>query len=170
VSKKYPWLTNTPFPLQISVWKITPANQCRINKNRASSKATRLFLMKWRDSFICVTWLIHMRDVTHSYVWRDSFICVTWLIHMCDVTHSYVWRDSFICVTWLIHICDVTHSYVWRDIRSKEALYWFVTVARLQVLCIEKIVWYLNIYSYLWKEQLTNLWPCCTLRFVVFKK
>ena len=69
----------------------------------------------WRDSFICVTWLIHMCDVTHSYVWRDSFLGVTWLIHMCDMTHSYVWHDSFLCVTWLIHMCDVTHQYVRRD-------------------------------------------------------
>jgi len=23
-----------------------------------------------------------------------SFTCVTWLIHMCDMTHSYVWHDS----------------------------------------------------------------------------
>jgi len=54
----------------------------------------------WRDSFICVTWLIYMCDVTHLYVWHDSFICVTWLIMM----HSYVvWHDSFICVTWLNH-------------------------------------------------------------------
>jgi len=93
----------------------------------------------WRDSFMCVTWLIYMCDVTHLYAWRDSFICVTWLIHMRDVTHSYVWRDSFICVTWLrlslsftlcicvtlliymcdvwIHMCDMTQtvtcSYVW---------------------------------------------------------
>ena len=69
----------------------------------------------WHDSFICVTWLIHMCDITHSYVWHDSFICVTWLIHMCDITHAYVWHDSFICVTWLIHMCDMTHSYVWHD-------------------------------------------------------
>jgi len=40
-------------------------------------------------------------------VWHDSFICVTWLIHMCDMTHSYVWHDSFICVTWLMHM---THN------------------------------------------------------------
>ena len=53
--------------------------------------------------------------MTHSFVWHDSFICVTWLIHMCDMTHSYVWHDSFICVTWLIHMCDMTHSYVWHD-------------------------------------------------------
>ena len=36
------------------------------------------------------------------YFWtrgRDSFICVTSLIHMCDATHSYACCDSFICVT-----------------------------------------------------------------------
>jgi len=44
---------------------------------------------------------------------HDSLICVTWLIHMCDMTHSYVWHDSFICVTWFIHMCDMIHSYVW---------------------------------------------------------
>ena len=52
-----------------------------------------------------VTWLIHICDMTHSYVWHDSFICVTW----------YVWHNSFISVTWLIHMCDTTHSYVWHD-------------------------------------------------------
>jgi len=73
--------------------------------------------------FICVTWLIHMCDMTHSFVLHDSFIVVIWLIHMrgmayvcmCDTTHSYVWHDSFICVTWLIHMCDMTHSYVSHD-------------------------------------------------------
>jgi len=53
--------------------------------------------------------------MTHSYVWHDSFICVTWLIHVCDMTHPYVWHDSFICVTWLIYMCDLTHLYVWHD-------------------------------------------------------
>ena len=69
----------------------------------------------WHDSFICATWLIHMCDVTHSYVQRDSFICATWLIHMCDMAHSYVWHGPFICVTWPIHMCDMTHSYVCHD-------------------------------------------------------
>jgi len=82
----------------------------------------------WHDSFICVTWLIHMCDITHSYVsfnmslvwriqcvthcpgnvWHDSFICVTWLIHMCAMTHSYVCHDPCIRVTWLIHVRDMT--------------------------------------------------------------
>jgi len=50
------------------------------------------------------------------YAWHDSFICVTWLIHTCDTTHShvneftgcpiYAGHDSFIRRrTWLVHMC-----------------------------------------------------------------
>ena len=82
----------------------------------------------WHDSFICVTWLIHMCDMTRPYVWHDLFICVTWPTHMCDpaahlnnakpieiclcthymcfMTCSYMWHDSSICVTWFI-ICVI---------------------------------------------------------------
>jgi len=44
-----------------------------------------------------------------------AFMCVTWHIHVCDMTYSYVCHDTFCCVTWLIRTCDVTHSYVWHD-------------------------------------------------------
>jgi len=87
----------------------------------------------WHDSFICVTWLIHVRDMTHAYVWHDSFKCVTWLNtnHCLEcptprarecVTH---WcRSLCVYATWLIHLCDtlmlltvcvcyMTHLYVW---------------------------------------------------------
>jgi len=47
--------------------------------------------------------------VTRSYVWHDSFICVTWLIHMC-VHHLGDVHGSFICVTWPIHLCFVRHE------------------------------------------------------------
>jgi len=57
-----------------------------------------------------VRYIIHMCDMTHSYVWHDSFICVTWLIHMCDMTHSYVWHASFISVWHDLY--DMTHSHV----------------------------------------------------------
>jgi len=71
-----------------------------------------LFLHEWliymNDSFICVTWLFPMCDMTHSYVRHDSFVSVTcWLIPMSDMTHSY---DLFLRVTWRIHMCDMTHS------------------------------------------------------------
>ena len=81
----------------------------------------------WHDSFTYVTWLIHTCDVTHPRVWHDSFTCVAWLIHMRDVTHSHVWRDPFTCVTWLIHMCDMTHSHVWH--------YSFTCVTWLNHLC-----------------------------------
>jgi len=47
------------------------------------------------------------RLVTHSYVWQDSFICVTWLIHMCDtrihMCHNvtFVSWDVFCEMGWL---------------------------------------------------------------------
>ena len=56
----------------------------------------------WRDSFTCVTWLVHMCDMTPSQVWR-----MTWAIHVwrdVDVTYSHVWHDSFTCATCLIHM------------------------------------------------------------------
>ena len=51
-------------------------------------------------TFLSLVWLIHMCDMTHSYVWSHSFICVTCLIHICDMTHLHVCHDSF----------DLTHS------------------------------------------------------------
>ena len=53
----------------------------------------------WRDTCSCVTGLIYMCDMTHSYVRHDSFTCTTWLIHMCDMA-------QYIHVPWPIHRCD----------------------------------------------------------------
>ena len=76
----------------------------------------------WHDPFICVTFLIHTYDMSHSYVWHDLFICVTWLIHMCDMTHSwhdssdmthlYLISSSIRDFRKLIHMNDTTHPYV----------------------------------------------------------
>jgi len=93
----------------------------------------------WHDSFMCVTWLIHMCDMTHLH---DTFTCVTWLIHVCDMTHSHVWHvthddlyvtwliqshgwhDSFMCVTWLIHMCDMTHLHEQAVGEAVRAAWW----------------------------------------------
>jgi len=99
-----------------------------------------------------VTWLIHMCDMTHSYVWHDSFICVTWLIHMkwrvrvcghvrmrfmilprvcmCmwDMTQSHAGHDSFEWVTSLSHMRDMTHSYVRHDAFPRVT--WLVCMTR----------------------------------------
>jgi len=105
-----------------------------INTHRVVSWATVSFFRSMSASVRsciarCVTWLVHMRDMTHTYARHGWFICVTWLIHMCDMTRSYVWHDLSIfwsisasvrsciarCVTWLVHVCDMTHSCVWHD-------------------------------------------------------
>ena len=90
------------------------------------------------SSGICVTWLIHMCDMTHSFVWRDSFICGTWRKALYLNTFSNareassrhrlvsVWHDSFICVPWRIHMCSMTHSYVWHD--SSICVTWLIHV------------------------------------------
>jgi len=65
-----------------------------------------------QNLFICVTRLIHMCEMTHSYVshMNKSFFLsrMSRLIHMCKMTYSYVWLDSFICAKWLMHMCDMT--------------------------------------------------------------
>jgi len=91
----------------------------------------------WHAFFVCVSWLMHMCDMTHlchclcvwhkswappirewiSLVWlfhisHDSFICVMWLKHVCRITHSTLSHDSFKRVTWLTHVCHLTHSRV----------------------------------------------------------
>ena len=51
------------------------------------------FTPRWvrgHDPFIRVMLPIHM---------SDAFICVTWLMHIYDMTHSYMWHDSLIDAT-----------------------------------------------------------------------
>ena len=81
---------------------------------------------------MCVTWLIHVCDVTQiyvchdsftcvtrSHVWHDSLICATWLIpDKGSQRRRYsalacVWHDSFVCVTWLIRMCDSITRVTW---------------------------------------------------------
>ena len=118
------------------------------------------------SGFICVTWLIHMCDMTHSYVWHDSFICVTWLIHMWDMTHRDVCHDScicvadsFICVTWRIHVRDLTHSNVRHD--SFMCVIWLIYICAMQpwrtclhvrfgVICVAWLIYLCDIFLILW--------------------
>jgi len=80
-------------------------------------------------------WSIYVRDVTALDVWHDSFMCVTWLLHMLIHLQSptstpvtcVTWLiDPFICVTWLLHVCDITLSHVWHD----SFIVWFTFRAR----------------------------------------
>ena len=76
------------------------------------------YLHMRHDSFICVTWIIRICDVSISCVWHalcimygtassyvshDSFIWGASLMCTSDMTHLHVWHYWFICLTWLIH-------------------------------------------------------------------
>jgi len=69
------------------------------------------------DSFVCRKWLIHVCDMSHSYVMTID-IRVTcrilthmwWLLGLWDMSHSYVWHDLYLRVTWLIRTCDMTDT------------------------------------------------------------
>ena len=88
----------------------------------------------WHDSFMCVTWLIYVCDMTHSCVLRTSAsrgpysaallrnnvnhgsfyaallrTCVTRGL-FCATCGAFSYR-----VTWLFYVCDMTHLCVWHD-------------------------------------------------------
>jgi len=67
---------------------------------------------------MCAPRLIGMYQSTSaSYVWHDSFMCVSWLIHVCTKTYLYMEVDfCLIWVTWLIHVCELTYSCVHQDL------------------------------------------------------
>ena len=46
----------------------------------------------------CVTIRPYVRHDACTCVTHDSFVCVTWLIHTCNMTHSYVGHVAFIYV------------------------------------------------------------------------
>jgi len=75
----------------------------------------------WHDSFIQVTWLVHVCDATHSYVWNHSIIWMKWLCHICDIFPSYVWHYSFIYVIWLNHNRNMARCYVQGGENAQDA-------------------------------------------------
>jgi len=152
-------------------WNANIMNECNV-RNRFQ-KVLEWMLRSSACPFIFINvFLICTRDMIHSYTWPDSFICVTWLSHMrdalirtnadkflifccnrcvplvltnvfliCkhDVTHPHVWHNSSKCVaqsymrchrfiwaTWLIgaRVIWVTHSYVKRD--SSICVTWLI--------------------------------------------
>jgi len=132
---------------------------------------------------ICVTWLIHMRVITHSHVWHDGFLVVRsplahlrvvmWLsiyvmwLFISDaiilLDYLYVWHDSFTRVTWLIHMCDMTHSYACHDSFTCVA-WWFLgsTQSPRAPACGYVIIYICNVIIYIWCDYLIKLSICVT--------
>ena len=68
---------------------------------------------------MCVTWLMHLRDMTHIYVWQDWSIYVPGPINLLRAVLSYnhmlQCEGTRVCVMWLMYICDMNHVCVWQD-------------------------------------------------------
>jgi len=130
-------------------------------------------------AFLCVT--------LHFYVWRCIFMCdtMTWLIHMCDVTHSYVWRDSSIYMTWLVHVwhkscirviwhtklmhywttsCIQTPAPIWHCIYMCDMMIWFIYMSDMSqgadALLDCLLHWHPHahpaLHLYIWRNNLTH--------------
>ena len=59
--------------------------------------------------FVGGTWLLRTRDTTHARGMTHQ-MCGTLLIHVCDITHSYVWHERRrLADSCLRCMCDMTH-------------------------------------------------------------
>ena len=122
----------------------------------------------WHDSFICVTWVIHMCDMTHSHSWHVSFMCVTGLMYTCVTTYSHVWRFSFFCVTKRILTCDMSDAYMWHD--SFMCVAWLFHVCDMTPSC----VWHDSFMCVTWCLHVCDMthsyvpWIKCTCWMIFF--
>ena len=98
----------------------------------------------WRhNSSTCVTWCMHICEVTNEYVRHDFFKCLTWLIYVwtwrvqiCDdITDACVWSDTY-DLTWLMCMHDMTHSYASGSYVWHAAFKICFTILCIQVQCI----------------------------------
>jgi len=69
---------------------------------------TYIYIYTWLTQHIdmthsCSSLHIHTYETMHSYAWHDSFICVTWLIHMCAT-------KKLVCVPWKIGLCAMSNK------------------------------------------------------------
>jgi len=139
----------------------------------------------WHDSFICVTWLIHMCDdiwygptvyssvyvlcdKTYLFEQSDSFICVTWLIHMCNTCDlswfgPTVYMMWTLCLTRLMCVRKATHSYVWHDLfMYVTCVTWYDSDLLYTTLCMSCVTWLMCVrnatHSYVWHD----LFMCVT--------
>jgi len=78
--------------------------------------------------FICVTWPIHMWNMTLSHVRHDAFIHAAWLNEECDMTQWCVWHDSMLWVIWLNDVCGWCVEMTERCVCMMKWCVWIMTV------------------------------------------
>ena len=130
--------TATQYRCIVYVWWIVLCGVCNESRmcrwyawyRRACTSYTHYCTQGWRAA--ARIFLFSTSDMTPSCLWHDSFICVTWRIHLLDRALPSVWCDSsmratwvsFICRTWLvdtvawhIHTWAMAHWYVRHNVK-----------------------------------------------------
>ena len=69
----------------------------------------RMYSHMWHDSFTHVTWLIHIRAMTHVYMPQAAF-----MTQSCDQRNPCAWSPigNCICYRGLTRVCVMTHSHM----------------------------------------------------------
>jgi len=102
---------------------------------------------------MCVTWLVHMCDMTHLHTWHDSFMCVTCLVHMCDMTYPYVWRNSSTRVDELQHVSLTCLLYM-----SLLHVSFVECMSLLTNICVIYTCWWVTTHMYIYVYIYVYTW------------
>jgi len=89
--------------LQQCVACVAPETDC-LSSNFQIKRKCGLYV--WHDSLIRETWLVYIRDMTHSSPVDLQMVSIrgTWLIHMWDMTHSCEWHGSLLWAVWFTNM------------------------------------------------------------------
>ena len=118
------------------------------------------------DSFICVTWLMHKRDMTQYYVWHDSFSAV---IHMAvpqgdESCPTYDWMSHVTHMNESCHTYEWVMSHIWMS---------HVTPSNDSVMCVAWLIQICHMtHSYVWYDSVifgTRPTLCALISVQIFK-
>jgi len=90
-----------------AIWCLHPCDMTLSYVRTPYLHVSRLYVL--HDSFVYVTWLICLCDMTHLSMWHDSFVYVTWRFHMYDTPDLL----SFICLIYVCYMSCSTYKSTW---------------------------------------------------------
>jgi len=128
-------------------------------KNRLNWRISQIACHKWiiYMCYICINLLFSwncMNESCHMYEWVMSHKCVTNLIHLWDMTDSYMWHDSFIRA----YVKDTTRSHdsftrlVYKCPSRKLKIYVYITHTN------ESHMWFI----YICPSRKVKIYACVT--------
>ena len=115
---------------------------------------------------MCVTLLHHM--CVHSYTWHRSFTCVTWPVHMCDITRLYMWEDPY--RKWGRKSAAASNENgCLRAPTISRVTYKMRSVTHLNHSCQTRHKWTIVMYTYSWGSHENGCLSAPTISRVTYK-